>query len=1141
VPKIFDNLTDQSRLGPELRTALDAFDSIDVATGYLDLRGWSDLADIVDAKSAGGLPVDNDDQERPVARVLIGMVLPSSAAQMLDTLQQTVHPPAYGADINDQAKAFAARDALVRHLRDQLMHGLPTKADEQALRQLRDQLALGSVQMKVFTDAPLHGKTYILHAPGNALATRRGYLGSSNLTGAGLYRNLELNVDVREEDASGQLATWFEDRWNARWSLEITAELIDLIDLSWAAEEQPTPYEVYLRVCHMLSADAREGMGYVLPPGMADLLLDHQETAVRTLARRIVRRGGTMLGDVVGLGKTLTAVATALMLDAAEDYTTLILCPKNLQQMWEDHVEQFGLIGAKVVPYSMVHKVLPSLRRYHLVICDESHNLRNRHRAYEAVYDYIRLNSSKVLLLTATPYNLSFDDVANQLALYLNEDDDLGIQPSAALDADPTLVNKLDGKVTTLAAFRRSEFAEDWRRLMSDHLVRRTRTFLKRSAKTEAVIGPDGKPVQREYLTFANGEKFFFPRRVPVPLTHSFEADDPARLMEDDTTLNAVAGLGLPRYGLADYDDPKTEHTAADVQYLDDIRSGRGNVSGFVRVGLFKRLSSSGHSFILSLERHRARNELFCYAIEAGLPLPLGSFTDPHTTRADGADDLADELAGGTEAGPDEGGEEKVLSPDADPDLTAGLRTDPKAHYDELARTLSATTKWVNSTVFKPTLRKDLERDNATITALLDRFGAWDRARDSKLKALVKLLQRTHAGEKVLVFTEYSETAAYIAKGLRAAGVPRVGLATGDTDAAALARRFSPESNQIPGHEQHLEEGEEPLEVLVATDVLSEGQNLQDSHIVVNFDLPWAIIRLVQRAGRVDRVGQKADEVYLYLLTHTKVDAAIRLRQRIEQRLSAAAEAFGSDERFFGGATEVKVLDDLYKGHMPEELDALDGADAEGEADAVSEAWLVWSHVSEHDPDLATKVTRMQNMVHSTRHRYPEGRDRTGIVTYACTDRSGVDAFAASFDTPAGPVERLLTPMEALKVFYAQPTTPAVEVPEDLYERQSRLVRDKLASEMIAVGNLRGPRKWVWDKLVGTIFATGAEEALSALHERQLTEHARNRLSTARRQRYREQDLADLINELHAEGRLVIGPTETDAIAVVCTIGVTAP
>lgn len=1106
MPNIFDNIQEDSAIGVALKSDLSNFDTLDVATGYLDLRGWASFADIVDAK-LGSRTADDP----AVVRVLIGMVMQADSAVMISALQDAVQPPPYGSDMNDMGKARAAKEHLVKHLRTQLMRGLPTSAEQDTLRQLKAQMQTGAVELKVFTDAPLHGKTYIFHnPPDHPLLKRRAYVGSSNLTNAGFFRNLELNIDVTDSDATQKLADWFVERWDDHFSLPVTAEIIELIEQSWVSETQPTPYEVYLKVCHALSEDAREGMGYVLPPSMQNLLLDYQETAVRTLAHRIVRRGGSMLGDVVGLGKTLTATATALMLEAAEDYTTLVLCPKNLEHMWVEHLEKYGLVGARVIPYTMADKRLPELKRFHLVICDESHNLRNRStKASEAIKEYVRRNSSKVLLLTATPYNLAFADVANQIGLYIDDDDDLGIQPTAAMALDPTLREKVDGKLTTLAAFRRSEEPEDWRRLMSDHLVRRTRSFIKRTAKKEVVTRPDGTTVEREYLQFANGNRFRFPTRVPRPLSHDFAEDDPARLMEDDETLNAVRDLSLPRYRLADYDNPQAHHSANDTKILADIRSGRGNVSGFVRIGLFKRLSSSGHSFILSLQRQRARNNLFLYAIENGLQVPLGSFGDQQFMVSD--EDLEE-----------------------DEDLYGSL----ESQYRELTKRLPATTKWLNSTVFKRTLAKDLHRDNEIITRLLDTFGSWDPAKDSKVNTLVDLLRGEHEGDKVLVFTEYADTAEYVARALADAGIPNVGLAYGDSeDPAAIARRFSPESNTLPGDDVHPQSIAHPIDVLVATDVLSEGQNLQDSHIVVNYDLPWAIIRIIQRAGRVDRIGQKSDTVYIYLISHDKVEQEIHLRQRIRQRLGDNAAAFGSDEQFFGDPCEVNLLDDLFRGVLPPD-DEL-GSD-EGEADAVSEAWLVWSRVKDETPELATRVVKMQDMIHSTRDRY-DNEARTGVATYARTT-SGVDAFAVSNDTSDGePVDRLLTPLEALRIFRAQETTPTIQMRDDHFDRETRLVKDKLTNDVVAAGNLHGIRKWAVERLGGTFYAADASQAFDAINDRPLTEHANMRLRQARRGRYSDQDLADLIKQLHDEDRLVIGSTEKDEITLVCSIGVTQP
>ncbi|QKW20286.1 NgoFVII family restriction endonuclease [Kitasatospora sp. NA04385] len=1099
MPNIFDNITVDTRLGQALRESLKDFDTVDIATGYLDLRGWDSFADILNTKDRAVLGT------RPMARVLVGMVAPSDSEQLLDILQDQVQPPEYGADIHDRERALARRDQLVKHLRTQLMRGLATPTGQATLQTLKRQLRDGVVAMKIFTERPLHGKTYIFHAPAKKHGSRWAYVGSSNLTGAGLHRNLELNIDVQDSDATAKLATWFDQRWDDRFSLSITEEIIDLISDSWADEDQPSPFEVYLKVCHSLAQDARDGMGYVLPKSMSTLLLDYQESAVRTLARRIVRRGGTMLGDVVGLGKTLTAVATALMLQAAEDYSTLVLCPKNLEPMWKEHLEAYDING-RVVPYSMVDRVLPELKRFNLVICDESHNLRNNGTvAYDAIHQYIRANGSKVLLLTATPYNLAFTDVANQIGLYIDEDEDLGIVPTAAILADPSLSAKVDGKINTLTAFRRSEEAEDWKRLMSDHLVRRTRSFIKRTAKKEPVTGPDGTQTEREYLQFASGKKFHFPTRIATPLSHSFSADDPAALMEDDITLDAIRDLILPRYRLADYDNPKAKHTQVDTKNLDDIRSGRGNVSGFVRIGLFKRLSSSGHAFILSLQRQRARNELFIHAIDNNLPIPLGSFSDRQISIID----------------------EDV---DGDSDLHGSIST----RYQALMASLPAKTKWVNSTVFKSTLRADLVKDNQAITGLLDRFGYWDSTRDSKINTLVDLLRNQHPGEKVLIFSEYVDTADYVANALTEAGIEHVGLASGDTEnPAVIARRFAPESNKLPGQEHSdavaLTAG--PIDVLVATDVLSEGQNLQDAHIVVNYDLPWAIIRIIQRAGRVDRVGQKSDTVHVYLITHEKIEQQIQLRQRIKARLGASAEAFGSDEQFFGGEQEVRILDDFYNGRVTDETD-----DAEGEADAVSEAWLVWSNAQDKYPATAAKVLAMQDMVHSTREQYLH--ENHGSVTCYVATASGVDAFATATATATGVTEKLLTPLEALRIFRAIPDTPTAPLREDHFDREKALVQGPLQTETITAGNLKGVRKWAWQRLGGTIFGEKAADALSALHERPLTEHATMRLTQARRNKYSLDDLADLIAQLHTEDRLVIRSTDTDTIKIVCSLGV---
>jgi hypothetical protein len=211
-----------------------------------------------------------------------------------------------------------------------------------------------------------------------------------------------------------------------------------------------------------------------------DKLFGFQEQAVRIAARHLSRRGGVILGDVVGLGKTMMATALVKTFEELEDLETLILCPKNLEKMWQGYRDQYGLRGT-VLSTSRVLTELPDLRRYRVVVIDESHNLRNREgKVWKAVRDYVERNDSRCVLLSATPYNKAYGDLAGQLGLFVDPDTDLGLRPEQ-------LVKSLGGElgfssvhnvpIRSLAAFERSPFADDWRDLMSRYLVRRTRSF----------------------------------------------------------------------------------------------------------------------------------------------------------------------------------------------------------------------------------------------------------------------------------------------------------------------------------------------------------------------------------------------------------------------------------------------------------------------------------------------------------------------------------------------------------------------------------------------------------------------------------------------------------------------------------------
>ena len=1101
--RIFDNLPTGGdghglgSVGARLTELFDDFRSMDVATGYFDLRGWGTFDEAVRMHAESWRSGD-----APLVRILIGMATPSAHDMMLRALDEE----SSGLEQKDADREVGQtrRDAVVRSLREQLSRGRTTARIREELESLRDLVERGVVEMKAFTRRPLHGKTYVLHRDDSSNPVT-ALVGSSNMTGAGLFRNLELNAEVTDRPDAEALATWFEDRWTDHFSMTITKQMLALLEQSFVGVH--TPYEIFLKVCYDLSQDVREGLEeYSVYGRIDDDLLEYQRTAVTTLARRVEKNGGAMLGDVVGLGKTITAVAVASMLRDTRGYRPLVVCPKNLVKMWQDYLHCYDINGG-VVSYTTAHRDLPEMRRFQLVILDESHALRNsKRRDYQAVHEYIERNESKVLELTATPYNLSFLDVANQLALFIGEDADLGVTPQHAMERYPEAFRDLVGKERTLEAFRKSEEPEDWKRLMGEMLVRRTRGFIRRNY---AEHDDDGT----EFLTFANGSRFTFPERVAHPVDVPFEAGDPASLMTDEETLDTLQALLLPRFRLADYvdDEEMDRGSAEDRAMWEDWKRARSNAAGFVRTGLYKRLSSCGYAFDLSLRRQLARDEMFVWAIDNGRDLPVGTI------------DLA--LFN----------EEAESNDGADVSLGMEGSSRPERLYTLARESASRDVRWVRPTVFKPEFREDLEHDNELRRGLLRRFGRWEANRDTKLARLHRLLTQTRAGEKVLVFTEYKDTAEYLGRELATMGVERVAVVTGSSeDPTALAWRFSPESNASLLEESGRTIGpDEQLDVLIATDVLSEGQNLQDSHVIVNYDLPWAIIRLIQRAGRVDRIGQRASTVDVYSIFHGALDGVLSLRERIARRLGENASAFGSDERFFGTKDEVGEITDLYEGRVPDEDDADD-------VDAASRAFEIWREACEREASLEQRIPGLPDLIDST--RAARGGERDRLLAFIRT-ASGVDGFGTVLVDGSG--ARLMTGAEALEAFAAEPQDQPLARLDGHDALTQVLLEGPFSRTEGAEGNLRGVRKRIHDRLSGNLALSNAsrqqEEAYEALYRFPLLRSAETMLrkTLARRGGVSDEDLLAVIGRLHTENRLVFSATDGgDYIRIKTTMGV---
>jgi len=835
-------------------------------------------------------------------------------------------------------------------------------------------------------------------------------------------------------------------------------------------------------------------------------------------------------------------VGTAIAHLCEEDYgtSTLIICPKNLEKMWQGYIDRYGLRG-KVVPISRAIQELPDVpARFRLVLIDESHNLRNKDgKRYQAIKDYIEQSGSRCILLTATPYNKTYLDLSAQLQLFLRPDADLGIKPEA-------YIRSIGGEmqfrrrhstspVRSLLAFEQSPEPEDWQQLMSRYMVRRTRSFIKNTYARQ-----DG---ERYYLEFADGRRSYFPIRRPqtVRFTIGEPQSDPYARLYADRVVDVINALNLPRYGLGLYIAPLPSPIASaeEDQLLANLSHAGQRLMGFCRTNLFKRLESSGAAFIQSLERHILRNYVYLHAIAHDLPLPIGT-QDAALLDEVGNDEEVDSLLS-QDWESSEDATEAVDEEDIDPQQNFAQRAAEiyRLYRDQYPRRF----KWIRANLFRPELRQNLQQDATALIGILQLAGSWNPLEDGKLAALVKLLEQQHPTDKVLIFTQFADTARYLATALQAQGVTQIGLATGQSaDPTALAWRFSPISNEKPVPEA------EQLRVLVATDVLSEGQNLQDCSIILNYDLPWAIIRLIQRAGRVDRIGQQAEEILCYsFLPAEGVERLINLRGRLRDRLSENQEVVGTDEAFFEDEQAREMLLNLYN----ERSGVLDEAE-EGDVDLTSEALQIWQSAIDANPALKGIIEKLPDVVYATREHEPTASDPEGVLLYLRTD-GGTDALAWVDKEGNSVTQSQMRILRMARCSIDTPPLPRHPQHHELVTRGAELIAEQTKTVAGTLGNKRSAAARTYDRLMAytqyvrettPLLAMGTEwenleRAIEEINQHPMKQNAIARLNREFKAGISDEQLAKLVTFLREHDALcVINPEERrDGAQIICSMG----
>ena len=730
---------------------------------------------------------------------------------------------------------------------------------EETLRAVEDLIAFlrrDTVSIRAYQRGFLHAKSYTFYRDLPVGGEDRfqpvaAIVGSSNFTGPGLTTNKELNLshktaltddeiaqitplsvngqvdaETRLKLISGvgaqaisELDRWFRDRWGE--STDFKDELVDLLDASKFGQIEYTPHQIYMKALFEYFRDDLDTSEADAGKSAVELS-EFQEDAVKKARRILARYDGVLIGDSVGLGKTW--IGKKLLEDYAYHLRqkALVVCPASLRQMWTDELRDATIAGTVVSQEELGRAEfdITPVRDADVILIDESHNFRNRTtQRYENLERIIGANGrrgqdgsrKKLILLTATPVNNNIFDLYNQLTLITGGDRSyfagagIGDLYRFFLSARR---NAVDGE-TVVALFN----------LLEEVVIRRTRAFVRKTY-------PEAK---------IRGELVTWPERRLKTVRYDLESTYSGIY---DKVVAAVGDLRLAQYQLETYKSAGIER--------DRFELGREEaLAGIFRSRYLKRFESSVEAFRITLRRALEFTKTFESYLLGGRLLDSTSFQKSIRY---------------------------LSSEDEDDDGLPSSRADEMDDSEEAREILDSLEELDTSQYDLRRIHDDLQHDVKSLTELWLLVNKITPDQDAKLATLKDLLSDELKGQKVIVFTYYRDTARYLYGELagdrgeafrQQAGEPAIRRMDGGASPAErsrLIRAFAPESNNRPD----LVGSEGEVDVLISTDVLSEGQNLQDCGVLVNYDLHWNPTRMVQRAGRIDRIGSKHPRLWVH-------------------------------------------------------------------------------------------------------------------------------------------------------------------------------------------------------------------------------------------------------------------------------------
>lgn len=845
----------------------------------------------------------------------------------------------------------------------------------------------GVLEVRVYRKSFFHAKSYIFGTYDSEEAV--GIIGSSNFTKNGLTANAELNALESDHrvvtykprilaQEVGHLA-WFDSFWDQAepWDEAFT----DILSLSPHGDVLFTPYEAYIKTLWELYHDelAEEKLEETKKGTLA--LHQFQIKNAQDLVSRLRKRQVAMLADSVGLGKTITAIEVIKQYKE-RGVRVEVICPKALKEQWLKELTTQNVFNLTPITLQNPNEIqrqrdLDRIANVELFVIDESHNLKSRAgKRFRQITDWIANNpKAHVLLLTATPINNHLSDLTNQILLAVRGE--AGILRFTTVDKKrrQTVTKDFNQAIEDLTKSMKASASEgepvDYdqiREVMSPIL----RAFVVRRTR---------QGIEKEYggLVDENGKLQTFPKVVPEVRTYDFSPDITSQIRQlttPATDLEHVYGLGIDEmltatddllHPLDTIEKSKASGRAQDVsspialiyrailllgfmpyrwrmyqtkvygktraevlalKLSADERSGlfsQLSIYGILRTMFLKRLESSVSAIQTSLDTYAKKLDLFERGLKQGKIVSLAD-----------ADELS-ELLGDSEDGDEE-----------DRDIPEELVQDE-----------------VNAKRYAlDAMQGDITKEREIIKLLKAQLEILKND-DSKLQSVAKLVDELAksqpAGRKVLVFSYYADTLNYLKENLGQYSKSITAQNTGflsshnRAEAESLACRFAPISKKC-----ELKPGEHELDYLCSTDILSEGQNLQDCGILINYDLHWNPVRMIQRNGRVNRLGSKFSQVFIYNVSpEIKLDEYLRLVTRLQGKIELIRNTIGTDTPVLAeAANPIEFQDtwqDVYSTDMQARIEAMEKAERESDFLLAEDDYVLDLKRFHRDPDVTER------------------------------------------------------------------------------------------------------------------------------------------------------------------------------------------